>query len=148
MSEKKLVTSSKIELKTDISKDPSPLQTVGFMLPNLLYLKLSMSLIPSLSRLGSSFSHIRVLWLSQCELKDLEGLYNFSSLQELYCSFNYISELPMVEMQNSLNKLKVLDLEGNTIYTKNALEGLKYLPNLEELTLRDNPLEDDFTDLL
>ena len=49
--------------------------------------------VPSVRDLGTSFSRLRVLWLSRSGVRELDGISSFSSVVELYLSFNDITDL-------------------------------------------------------
>ena len=65
-------------------------------------------------------------------------------VQELYLAFNDISQLsPLIEA----DELQVLDLEANSIADTEQVAFLQFVPSLQELTLRGNPVADATTDL-
>jgi Leucine-rich repeat (LRR) protein len=47
--------------------------------------------------------------MSRCSIRDLDGIASFSSLKELYLSYNEITD---IEDLSRLDQLQVLDLEG------------------------------------
>jgi hypothetical protein len=96
--------------------------------------------------IGQNMKGLRVLWLNQCELKDLSYFGRlFPKLEEFYVCFNYIEE---VKEEVSLHKnLKVLDLEGNMVKDSFSLVGLNKFVKLEELNLSDNPICSDNKDM-
>lgn len=96
-----------LEMIVDTSE--TSLGNFGIYLPNLKQLKLNSSVIPKVRDLGTSLSHLRILWMTRSCLYDLDGLPAFTSLEELYLAFNEISDLSPCSM---LDNLKVLDLEG------------------------------------
>ena len=59
------------------------------------------------------------------------------SLQELYISFNGITDLFDISF---LNNLKVLDLEGNDVKDLDQLYYLRRLQNIVDLNLKHNPV--------
>merc|ERR1719387_2002729 len=59
-------------------------------------------------------------------------------LEELYVSFNEISDLSSL---NYHEKLQVVDLEGNNVAEWDEVEALETLPELRELTLAGNPIQ-------
>ncbi|XP_029552500.1 leucine-rich repeat-containing protein 56-like isoform X2 [Salmo trutta] len=61
--------------------------------------------------LGTTLSHLQVLWISHYSLADLDGVPS-SSLKELYVAYNRVSDLSQVSM---LENLQLLDLEGNDV---------------------------------
>lgn len=85
------------------------LGNLGDKMPSLTQLKLNNSTLSSIRDLGTSLKRLKVLWLSRCNLHDLDGILAFPNLVELYLSFNYINDIsPLVV----LDKLEILDLEG------------------------------------
>ena len=119
-----------------------PLGTIGERLPALEQLKLSGSNMPCIRELGTSLGALRVLWLSRCGLADLDGLGALPQLSELYLAFNDVSRLMPLQ---PLEQLQVLDLEANNVTSMDEVAWLQFLPSLQELTLRANPVADDAT---
>ncbi|XP_021119713.1 leucine-rich repeat-containing protein 56 isoform X3 [Heterocephalus glaber] len=85
--------------------------------------------------LGTSLGHLQVLWLARCGLADLDGISSFPALQELYVSYNNISDLSPLCL---LDQLKVLDLEGNSVEDLEQVRYLQLCPRLTTLTLEGN----------
>jgi len=109
------------------------LQTLGETLKELTELKLNGSIIRSIRDLGTSYKALKVLWISRVGLKDLYGLLPLQNLEELYGSFNYVSDMSEIEY---IGKLKTLDLEANNI---EDIKQLTYIPSsLKNITLTDN----------
>ncbi|XP_065147196.1 leucine-rich repeat-containing protein 56 [Paramisgurnus dabryanus] len=114
------------------------LNNFGVYLPKLRELKMNNSLILSIRDLGTSLSHLQVLWLARCGLTDLEGIPCLSSLKELYVAYNNISELIHLSM---MDHLEVLDLEGNDVDDLlNQVWHLGHCKNLRTLSLEGNPV--------
>ena len=67
-------------LQMAVDSEFVPLNCLGERLPALEQLKLNGSSLPSLRYLGTSLTHLRVLWLCRCALKELD---NLSALPEL-----------------------------------------------------------------
>nr|XP_005988056.1 PREDICTED: leucine-rich repeat-containing protein 56 isoform X2 [Latimeria chalumnae] len=109
----------------------------GAYLPNLIQLKLNNSLIVSVRDLGTTLSHLQVLWMARCGLPDLDGIPSFCSLRELYLAYNDISDLSQVSM---LDHLEILDLEGNNIEDITQIQYLDLCRKLNMLTLEGNPV--------
>ncbi|XP_066043887.1 leucine-rich repeat-containing protein 56 isoform X1 [Chamaea fasciata] len=107
----------------------------GVHLPNLRELKLNNSLLVSVRDLGTSLSHLRVLWMARCGLSDLDGISSCSSLKELYIAYNNISDLSQLTW---LDHLEVLDLEGNNIEDLNQMQYLRLCCKLSHLTVEGN----------
>ncbi|NXO01579.1 LRC56 protein, partial [Rhinopomastus cyanomelas] len=107
----------------------------GVSLPNLQELKLSGSCLLSLRDLGTTLSHLQVLWIARCGLSNLEGISSCSSLKELYLSYNDISDLGQLVW---LEQLEVLDLEGNNVEDISQMLYLGLCGKLRRLTLQGN----------
>ena len=129
-------------LQLAVRLDARPLGTIGEQLPALAQLKLSGSNMPCIRELGTSLGTLRVLWLSRCGLADLDGLGALPQLSELYLAFNDVSRLMPLQ---PLEQLQVLDLEANNVTSMDEVAWLQFLPSLQELTLRANPVADDAT---
>ncbi|KAF6104587.1 leucine rich repeat containing 56 [Phyllostomus discolor] len=107
----------------------------GLHLPNLSQLKLNDSRLGSVRDLGTSLGHLQVLWLARCGLADLDGIGCFPALQELYASYNDLSDLSPLCL---LEQLEVLDLEGNGVEDLGQVRYLQLCPRLATLTLEGN----------
>ncbi|KAM9502201.1 leucine-rich repeat-containing protein 56-like [Salvelinus alpinus] len=86
--------------------------------------------------LGTTLSHLQVLWISHCSLVDLDALPS-SSLKELYVVYNRVSNLSQVSM---LENLQLLDLEGNDVDDLVQVQYLDLRSQLCTLTLEGNPV--------
>ncbi|KAL4622685.1 leucine-rich repeat-containing protein 56 [Arapaima gigas] len=124
-----------LELCTDTRE--SSLSNLGAYLPNLIQLKMNNSVITSVRDLGTSFSHLQVLWMARCGLADLDGILVFSSLKELYVAYNDISDLSHISM---LEHLELLDLEGNSVDDISQVQYLGLCGSLRALILDGNPV--------
>ncbi|XP_075137487.1 leucine-rich repeat-containing protein 56 [Leptodactylus fuscus] len=109
----------------------------GTHMPNLRELKLNNSVIMSVRDLGTSLSHLQVLWMARCSLTDLDGISSFSSLKELYLAYNDLKDLSQVSM---LENLEILDLEGNSLDNIGELQYLALCSKLTALTVEGNPI--------
>ncbi|CAJ1057404.1 leucine-rich repeat-containing protein 56 [Xyrichtys novacula] len=109
----------------------------GVYLPKLVQLKMNNSRIMSVRDLGTTLSHLQVLHMSCCSLKDLDGISIFSALKELHVDFNYLSDLSPVAM---LENLQLLDLEGNQVDDLAQVQYLGLCGKLQSLTLEGNAL--------
>ncbi|XP_010881987.2 leucine-rich repeat-containing protein 56 isoform X1 [Esox lucius] len=109
----------------------------GAYLPKLIQLKMNNSMIKSVRDLGTTLSHLQVLWMSRCSLSDLDGIPSFSSLKELYVAYNNVSDLSQVSM---LEALQLLDLEGNDVDDLVQVQYLGLCSQLHTLTLEGNPV--------
>lgn len=101
---------------------------LGSNLPSLTELRCIDSYVMCVRDLGTGLGRLTVLWLSNCGLKDLDGLPSLTSLevqlklsvyytcyniviihiQELYISHNSVNDISVAAM---MTNLKVLDLE-------------------------------------
>nr|XP_020835084.1 leucine-rich repeat-containing protein 56 isoform X3 [Phascolarctos cinereus] len=63
----------------------------GAHLPNLSQLKLNNSLLASIRDLGTSLSHLQILWMLRCGLADLDGISSLHSLKAP--DYNYRAEV-------------------------------------------------------
>ncbi|KAM4617118.1 leucine-rich repeat-containing protein 56 [Discoglossus pictus] len=109
----------------------------GIYMPNLRQLKLNNSLILSVRDLGTSLSHVQVLWMARCGLSDLDGISSLCSLKELYLAYNDLNDLSQVSM---LENLEILDLEGNNLDNINELQYLALCSKLTTLSLEGNAI--------
>ncbi|CAN9499464.1 unnamed protein product [Ophioblennius macclurei] len=124
-------------LEVCVDTRSNSLGNFGAYMPRLVQLKLNNSSMVSVRDLGTTISHLQVLWMSRCSLPDLDGISNFTSLQELYVAYNYLSDLSQVGM---LENLKLLDLEGNDVDDLVQIQYLGLCGNLQRLTLEGNPV--------
>jgi hypothetical protein len=128
-----------LEIQVDTSE--CTLGRIGDHCPNLELLKLNHSRICSIRDLGTSLDMLRICYLSQCGLEDLEGIGSMEQLRELYLSFNGVSDLsPII----SLEYLECLDLEGNSLEDIYQIQFLGSMQTLATLTLDGNPLPDEY----
>ncbi|XP_072721167.1 leucine-rich repeat-containing protein 56 [Ciconia boyciana] len=122
-----------LEMRVDTRENS--LGNFGVFLPNLRELKLNNSLLVSVRDLGTTLSHLYVLWMAHCGLSDLDGISSCSSLKELYIAYNNISDLSQLTW---LDHLEVLDLEGNNIEDINQMQYLGLCCKLSRLTVEGN----------
>ncbi|XP_059681842.1 leucine-rich repeat-containing protein 56 [Gavia stellata] len=122
-----------LEMRVDTRENS--LGNFGAYLPNLRELKLNNSLLVSVRDLGTTLSHLHILWMACCGLSDLDGISSFSSLKELYIAYNNISDLSQLTW---LDHLEVLDLEGNNIEDINQMRYLGLCCKLSRLTVVGN----------
>ncbi|NXF68726.1 LRC56 protein, partial [Ciccaba nigrolineata] len=122
-----------LEMRVDTRENS--LGNFGAYLPNLRELKLNNSLLVSVRDLGTTLSHLRVLWMARCGLSDLDGISSCSSLKELYIGYNNISDLSQLPW---LDHLEVLDLEGNNIEDISQMQYLGLCCKLTHLTVEGN----------
>ncbi|KAM6274437.1 leucine-rich repeat-containing protein 56 [Porphyrio hochstetteri] len=122
-----------LEMRVDTRENS--LGNFGVYLPNLRELKLNNSLLVSVRDLGTTLSHLHVLWMVRCGLSDLDGISSCSSLKELYIAYNNISDLSQLTW---LDHLEVLDLEGNNIEDITQMQYLGLCGKLRRLTVEGN----------
>ncbi|CAF3413201.1 unnamed protein product [Rotaria sp. Silwood1] len=125
------------ELEMIVDTSDTSLGNFGVYLQKLVQLKLSNSVIPRIRDLGTSLSHIRILWMARCCMNDLDGITSLQSLEELYVAYNEISDLSALSM---LEHLRLLDLESNLVDDLRQVEFLALCPSLNSLTLEGNPI--------
>uniref|UniRef100_A0A673WEI1 Leucine rich repeat containing 56 n=1 Tax=Salmo trutta TaxID=8032 RepID=A0A673WEI1_SALTR len=130
-----LIRVTSLEMCVDTQE--STLGNFGAYLPKLVQLKMNNSMIMSVRDLGTTLSHLQVLWMSRCNLADLDGIPSFSSLKELYVAYNSVSDLSQVSM---LENLQLLDLEGNDVNDLVQVQYLGLCSQLRTLTLEGNPV--------
>ncbi|KAG2378449.1 hypothetical protein C9374_008088 [Naegleria lovaniensis] len=124
-------------LEIIVNTTNNSLGDIGGKLCNLEELKLNGSTIPSIRDLGTSLKNIRILWLSRCGIKELDGISTFSKLRELYLSYNDIDDISDLA---GMEELEILDLEGNNIDDESQLVYLQDCRRLTSLTLSGNPM--------
>ncbi|XP_026221270.1 leucine-rich repeat-containing protein 56 isoform X2 [Anabas testudineus] len=124
-------------LELCVDTEENTLGNFGAYLPKLVQLKMNNSMITSVRDLGTTLSHLQVLWMSRCRLTDLDGISTLSSLKELYVAYNNVSDLSQVCM---LEKLHLLDLEGNDVDDLVQVQYLGLCGKLQTLTLEGNPV--------
>ncbi|MEQ2216531.1 hypothetical protein XENOCAPTIV_017699, partial [Xenoophorus captivus] len=73
-------------LEVCVDTQENTLGDFGAYLPRLEQLKMNNSLITSLRDLGTTLSHLQVLWMSRCCLQDLNGISTLCSLKVVYNS--------------------------------------------------------------
>ncbi|XP_009985123.1 PREDICTED: leucine-rich repeat-containing protein 56 [Tauraco erythrolophus] len=122
-------------LEMQVDTRENSLGNFGAYLPNLRELKLNNSLLVSVRDLGTTLSHLHILWMARCGLSDLDGISSCSSLKELYIAYNNISDLSQLTW---LDHLEVLDLEGNNIEDINQMQYLGLCCKLSRLTVEGN----------
>mmetsp|Transcript_17023 Transcript_17023/g.49812 ORF Transcript_17023/g.49812 Transcript_17023/m.49812 type:complete len:449 (+) Transcript_17023:101-1447(+) len=126
-----------LELQVDAVSGAQRVEILGELLPDLRQLRLNQSYVSTLRDLGTSLSRLRVLWLCRSSLQDLGGVTAMPVLEELYVSFNDISDLSPLCTHEAL---QVLDLEGNLVEDAEEVEALQAVATLRELNLCMNPV--------
>jgi len=127
----------RLEIQVDAVNGAQHVESIGHFLPNLQHLRLNQSHVSTLRDLGTSLKNLRVLWLSRSGLQDLSGITAMPFLEELYVSFNDISQLSTLCMHEGL---QVLDIEGNQIDDFGEVQFLREIPTLRELNMTLNPV--------
>eukprot|EP00931_Biecheleriopsis_adriatica_P061671 TRINITY_DN37093_c0_g1_i1.p1 TRINITY_DN37093_c0_g1~~TRINITY_DN37093_c0_g1_i1.p1 ORF type:complete len:573 (+),score=142.97 TRINITY_DN37093_c0_g1_i1:98-1816(+) len=126
-----------IDLKVDAAGAGHRVESLGELLPNLQQLRLSQSHICTIRDLGTSLQNLKVLWLCRSSLQDLGGITALTSLEELYVSFNDITDLDPLLAHEAL---QIVDLEGNMVEDFNEVASLEAMTALRELNLSWNPV--------
>ncbi|KAM9376092.1 leucine-rich repeat-containing protein 56 [Pholidichthys leucotaenia] len=124
-------------LEICVNTQENTLGNFAVYLPRLAQLKMNNSIILSTRDLGTTLSHLQVLWMSRCCLQDIDGISTFSCLKELYLGYNNVSELSQIGM---LENLQLLDLEGNDVDDLVQIQYLGLCSKLQTLTLEGNPV--------
>lgn len=72
-------------------------------MPSLAELRLERgSTLASFRDLGSSLKNLRVLWLSACGVRYLDGVGALLGLEELYLAFNDVTDLTSIALHDRL----------------------------------------------
>ncbi|KAI8851207.1 hypothetical protein BC829DRAFT_128841 [Chytridium lagenaria] len=123
--------------ETEVDVRKTSLSHLGKSLPNLQRLKLRNGYVPSIRDLGCGYDFLSVLWITRCQLTELDGIGSIGTLKELYLSYNEVEDLSSLGM---LDCLEILDLEGNNISDINQIDHLSLCTSLQSLTLEGNPI--------
>lgn len=76
---------------------------LGILMPLLTELRLERgSTLASFRDLGSSLANLRILWLSACGVRHLDGVGALSGLEELYLAFNDVEDLTSIALHDRL----------------------------------------------
>ncbi|KAM3609689.1 uncharacterized protein V6R79_018613 [Siganus canaliculatus] len=124
-------------LEICVNTQENTLGNIGSYLPRLVQLRLNNSMLMSVRDLGTTLSHLQVLWMSRCSLQELDGISILTSLKELYLAYNRVSDLSQIGM---LENLQMLDLEGNNVDDLVQVQYLQLCSKLHRLTLEGNPV--------
>ncbi|OLP91112.1 Leucine-rich repeat-containing protein 56 [Symbiodinium microadriaticum] len=126
-----------LDLQVDAVGVGERVECLGELLPRLQQLRLSRSHICTIRDLGTSLLNLKVLWLCRCSLQDLGGITVLPVLEELYVSFNDVSDLsPLL----SHEALQILDMEGNLVDDFEEIQSLEVVSTLRELDISLNPV--------
>ncbi|OAF67486.1 Dynein light chain 1, axonemal [Intoshia linei] len=102
-------------------------------------LSISTNCIEKIANLNG-LKNLKILSLGRNNIKSMTGLEAVGdTLEELWISYNQIEKLKGV---NVLKKLKILYISNNLVKDWAEFNKLADLPNLEELLMVGNPLED------
>lgn len=72
-------------------------------MPRLTELRLERgSTLASFRDLGSSLANLRILWLSACGVRHLDGVGGLLGLEELYLAFNDVEDLTSIALHDRL----------------------------------------------
>ena len=134
------------KLSLKINKDFDILNQFGQYLPKLVELRLNFSGINSIEEIGSSFKNLKMLQITNCEMRELTGkikyhfigLICFQQLEVLDLSYNKISDLIEFEMCSSIYKL---NLRNNLISDQENISFLSGMSSLKWLNLNENPIK-------
>ena len=124
-------------LQMVVDTTENSLGNFGNYLPNLTELDLSNSVLTSVRDLGSSLAKLEIMWLTKCQLVDLDGLSTFYNVTELYLAYNHINNLNDLSM---MDNLRILDLEANDIDDIDQILFIEMCRNLKNLCLQHNPI--------
>ena len=124
-------------LQMVVDTTENSLGNFGHYLPSLKELDLSNSNLTSVRDMGSSLTNLEVLWMTKCQLVDLDGLSTFCNLTELYLAYNHINNLNDLSM---MENLRTLDLEANDLDDIDQILFLEMCRNLQNLCLQHNPV--------
>lgn len=76
---------------------------LGILMPRLTELRLERgSTLASFRDLGSSLANLRVLWLSACGIRHVDGVGALAALEELYLAFNDVDDLTSIALHDRL----------------------------------------------
>ncbi|XP_026166224.1 leucine-rich repeat-containing protein 56 isoform X2 [Mastacembelus armatus] len=93
-------------LKLSVDTQENILGNFGAYLPRLAQLKMNNSIIMSVRDLGTSLSHLQILWMSHCCLQDLGGISTLISLKTADYSYR-VSVRELVPQLHYLDDVRV-----------------------------------------
>lgn len=86
-----------------LSKLSKQVDHLGTLMPLLSELRLERgSTLASFRDLGNALANLRVLWLSACGIRHLDGVGALTSLEELYLAFNDVEDLTSIALHDRL----------------------------------------------
>lgn len=106
-------------------------------MPNLVKLNLEGSIVTSFRDLGCDVRTIKILNVSRCGLKSLDGIHGLQSIEDFICDYNFIED---VTPCCGLETIRKLSLRSNYVKNIDCLSFLELCPNLRELNLLVNPV--------
>ncbi|XP_050441482.1 leucine-rich repeat-containing protein 56-like [Adelges cooleyi] len=105
--------------------------------PNLVQLDLTDSFLPSLRDFAFKLDNLKILTVTSCGLRSLDGIWNVPNIEELYAADNDISDITLC---STLTDLTVLDFARNKIMNLSKLHFLNFCERLRCLTLSGCPV--------
>jgi hypothetical protein len=124
-------------VEATVNTQDGSLSVLADIFPRLEKLRLTNSKLASVRDIGCHLANLRSLSLANCGITSLSGIFTIShNVEELHLAFNAIKDLSDLM---GLDKLRVLDLEGNQITDIAHIGFLASCQNLTSLTLSGNP---------
>jgi hypothetical protein len=124
-------------IEATVNTRSGSLSILSDIFPRLEKLRLTNSKLMSIRDIGCRLACLRFLSLANCGVSSLSGIFTIShNVEELHLAFNAIKD---VSDLMGMDKLRVLDLEGNQITDITNLRFLSCCSNLTTLTLAGNP---------
>lgn len=141
MFQKQIAGTSELEKVTEINlrviSHMISLQRINMFMPNLVKLNLEGSIVTSFRDLGCDVRTIKILNISRCGLKSMDGIHGLQSIEEFICDHNLIED---VTPCCGLETIRKLSLRSNNVKSIECLSFLELCPNLRELNLLENPV--------
>eukprot|EP00041_Stephanoeca_diplocostata_P015107 m.286345 g.286345 ORF g.286345 m.286345 type:complete len:607 (+) comp19926_c0_seq2:330-2150(+) len=110
------------------------------LLPSLQKLDISNSVLTSIRDLGTGFNCLVNLQLTNCQLRDLDGISTIRTLEELHAPHNAVSDIAPIAQ---LDQLRCLDLSFNQISDAEQLDFLALCLHLKAVCFQGNPFHED-----
>jgi hypothetical protein len=124
-------------LEATVNTRHASLSILGDIFPRLEKFCLVDSKLVSVRDIGCHLASLRFLSLAHCGITSLSGIFTISHrVEELHLAFNAIKD---VSHLMGMDRLRVLDLEGNQITDITNVRFLSCCSNLVSLTLAGNP---------
>lgn len=96
-----LVTS----LSLSVDSANQSIEVIGELLPSLQQLRLHKSTLISFRDLGTSLRALRILDVSNCGIRDLDGIGALTGLQHLYVQRNEINDISPMTMHEEIQSI-------------------------------------------